>query len=85
MDPPEYVVLKGGEGVSLHLSLEKGKLPSQMSNYYIFVHDVEALYAHYVSLNLDIHREIGSQEYKMKDFDILDPDGNRLVFGQGES
>lgn len=84
-DPPDYAVLKAGEGVSIHLSKSsnKNKTLSVHTAVYIFVHDVDALYKAYQERGINIHTPIGDQEYGMRDFDIKDPNGYILTFGKG--
>lgn len=84
-DPPDYAVLKAGEGVSIHLSTQK-KAEELKDNrpieVYIFVHDVDALYKAYQDRGVKIHTPIGDREYGMRDFDVEDPSGNLLSFGK---
>lgn len=49
---------------------------------YIHVEGVDALYAEFVGRKVAIHRPLEVTEYRMKDFDLYDPDGNRLCFGE---
>ncbi len=84
MDPITYAVLKRG-GVSIHLSLsettiKKLQLRPAIS---IFVHDVDAVYNTFRAKNVGIYTPIGDRAYKMRDFDVLDPDGYMLTFGKG--
>ena len=83
-DPPSYAVLKANDQIQIHLSgygdLAEGRRPGGL---FVFVHDVDALYAHYLEQEVIIHAPLGNRQYQMRDFDILDPDGNLLTFGQG--
>ncbi len=83
-EPASYAVLKRGEGVSIHLTSSPNP-PSQGDHtaMYIFVYDVEALYQEYVGRGVDMDTPLGERDYGMKDFDLLDPDGYRICFGQG--
>ena len=49
---------------------------------YVWVDDVNALYAEFKSKGVKIAREIGDREYGNRDFDIEDCNGYRLCFGQ---
>jgi hypothetical protein len=52
-------------------------------NVYIVTDDVRSLYAEYSALpRLKISRPLGEQEYGMIEFDVMDLNGNRLVFAQ---
>lgn len=84
-DPPTYAVLKRG-GVSIHLSLSTDFDPAvhKGAMVYVFVHHVEALYREFLEKGLEFRAPLSVQDYKMKDFDLADPDGNVLTFGQGE-
>ncbi|HKF47439.1 MAG TPA: hypothetical protein VKB38_08785 [Terracidiphilus sp.] len=43
---------------------------------------VDALYAEFIEREVAISREIGDQPYRMSDFDLFDPEGNRVCFGE---
>jgi len=50
---------------------------------YIVTDDVKALYAEYSALSgIKIPRPLCPQEYGMLEFDVIDLNGNRLVFAQ---
>jgi uncharacterized glyoxalase superfamily protein PhnB len=49
---------------------------------YIDVTGVKDLYAEFLSRNVAINRALERTDYRMKDFDLIDPDGNRLCFGE---
>jgi predicted enzyme related to lactoylglutathione lyase len=49
---------------------------------YIWVEDVDALYAEFRKKSLKIVRDICDQEYGCREFDIGDCNGYRLCFGQ---
>lgn len=83
-DPPEYAVLRRG-GVSVHLTLGK---PDERSRSdapiaYVFVHNVDLVYAQLVSSGAEISEPVADREYGMRDFDIKDPDGYCFTFGTG--
>ena len=84
-DPPSYAVLAAGENASVHLSLLD---PEDRANpprgiIYIFVHDVDKLYQDCLDQGIKIKVEIGDRDYRMRDFEIKDPDGNLLTLGKG--
>ncbi|WP_114492486.1 VOC family protein [Candidatus Ulvibacter alkanivorans] len=84
MDPITYAVLKR-DGVSIHLSLSETTIKKLQVHpaISIFVHDVDAVYNAFRTKNVEIYTPIGDRAYKMRDFDVLDPDGYMLTFGKG--
>ena len=49
----------------------------------IFVTEVDALYDEFRSRGAQVVQPSGDRPYGMRDFDVDDPDGNRLTFGMG--
>lgn len=49
----------------------------------VFVTDVDALHAELLARGAHIVRPPQDYDYGMRDFNVLDPDGNDLCFGQG--
>ena len=83
-DPIEYAVLKRGD-VGVHLSLQNhrqrnGDVHTQL---YVFVHDVQAVHAEFVTNGVKQISEPTTYEYGMTDFDVKDPNGHILSFGKG--
>ncbi|MEO0338027.1 MAG: VOC family protein [Bacteroidota bacterium] len=84
-EPVTYAVLNNGGNAAVHLSLldpERRKSPVK-SIIYLFMHDVDAMYKRCLDEQIDIHVEIADRDYRMRDFEVLDPDGNLLTFGKG--
>jgi len=81
-DPPRYICLRLGDA-SIHLSSHAP--PAGPSHVCIFCSGVDALHAQLVARGVKIEVPIADRPYGMRDFDIIDPDGHRLVFGQGIS
>ncbi len=85
-DPPTYATIKRDD-IGIHLTtlddLEDDYRPR--TALFIFVYDVDAVWAEYQEKEVKIVAEIGDREYGMRDFDIEDPDGYRLVFGKSLS
>lgn len=48
---------------------------------YLYVDDVDALYAEYRNKHVKIFRELQNEAYGVRDFTIETPDGHRLAFG----
>jgi len=86
-DPPSYAVLKAGEHVQIHLSQRPQQAEAAAAGagtmVYIFVQDIDGLYQAYSQREVAIHTPIGDRDYGMRDFDLLDPDGNIISFGAG--
>ncbi|MEO1494726.1 MAG: VOC family protein [Pseudomonadota bacterium] len=82
-DPPGFAIVQRGD-VTLGLFLpESGNVsPNDWWAAYIYVDDVNALHAELAALDLDDISEPRDQEWGCRDFDVVDPDGHRLAFGQ---
>ena len=84
-DPVTYAVLKK-DGVSIHITLKvDNHVPSkEHCALYVFVHNVEEIYRQCMKNKVPILGKPEVRDFKMKDFDIIDPDGYILSFGKGE-
>jgi uncharacterized glyoxalase superfamily protein PhnB len=51
----------------------------------IFVRDVDAVHAELAARGANIVKPPQDYDYGMRDFDVLDLDGNQLVFGMGSN
>jgi uncharacterized glyoxalase superfamily protein PhnB len=49
---------------------------------YVYVRDADALYAEFLENGADVQSEPVSQPWGLREFSVLDSDGNRLTFGQ---
>jgi catechol 2,3-dioxygenase-like lactoylglutathione lyase family enzyme len=49
----------------------------------VFVRDVDAVHAELAARAANIVKPPQDYDYGMRDFDVLDPDGNQLIFGMG--
>jgi len=58
------------------------RLPGQCA-VNVFVTEVDALYDELKSRGARVLQPPGDRPYGMRDFDVDDPDGNRLTFGMG--
>ena len=83
-DPPTYAVLVRG-GVSVHLTeRDDDRVPSTSHCVlYIFVYDVDEIFQQCKKAGVNISNEPTDRDYKMKDFDIKDPDGHIISIGKG--
>lgn len=70
------------DGVELHLSAApEGREPPR-SRVYCFLRGVDRYAAAVRERGGEILHEVADQPYGMRDFDIDDPDGNRICFGE---
>lgn len=82
-DPPEFCIVQRGD-VTLGLDLSRdGSIPlNQWWAMYIYVEDAEALRTEFLGHGLEPTEMHRPTHYGCIDFDIVDPDGHRLAFGQ---
>jgi len=83
-DPLFYVCLCRDE-VALHLVSSRGGRAPGQSVLCVFVTDVDALHAEFAGLGAKVTGPPQTHDYGMRDFDVLDLDGNRLIYGMGVS
>jgi len=80
-DPTFYACLCRDD-VAVHLiSDQKTKRLPGHGGVAIFVKDVDALHGELSARNATIPRPPQDYAYGMRDFDVIDPDGNQLTFG----
>ncbi|MGX1324770.1 catechol 2,3-dioxygenase-like lactoylglutathione lyase family enzyme [Bradyrhizobium sp. USDA 377] len=81
--PPSYACLCRDE-VGLHLlaASRTKRLPGH-GGLCIFVRDVDKLYAEVSARGARLLNHPEDRDYGMRDFDVLDGDGNQLTFGMG--
>ncbi|WP_291731291.1 VOC family protein [Leisingera sp. F5] len=82
-DPPGFGIVQRGQ-VTLGLDRsESGEIPvNQGWAAYLYVEDADALHAEFTALNLPHLSLPEDREYGCRDFQIKDPDGHGLAFGQ---
>ncbi|MBX3502380.1 MAG: VOC family protein [Alphaproteobacteria bacterium] len=81
--PPYYVCLCRDE-VQLHLlsAAQTRRQPGQ-AGLCVFVRDVDAVYEELKARGADIPKPPETYPYGMRDFDVIDPDGNQITYGMG--
>jgi catechol 2,3-dioxygenase-like lactoylglutathione lyase family enzyme len=81
--PTSYVGLCRDE-VALHLLAARrtSRLPGN-GGICIFVRDVDAVHAELAAREASIPKPPQDYDYGMRDFDVIDLDGNQLTFGTG--
>ena len=84
-EPVTYACLCRDE-VQLHLAPASltGKVAGQ-GQLCLFVRDVDAIHAELAARGARILKPPHSYDYGMREFDLLDPDGNRLIYGAAAS
>ena len=80
--PPDFGIVQRGN-VSLGLSGTGAGTPGpEMWACYLYVTDIDALHAEFAGLELEHLTEPRDQPYGCRDFELADPDGHRVAFGQ---
>jgi predicted enzyme related to lactoylglutathione lyase len=81
-DPPGFAILQRGQ-VTLAVDVADGPPPvNRWWATYIYVEDAEALRAEFVERGIEVTEMHRPTHYGCIDFDVIDPDGHRLAFGQ---
>lgn len=82
-DPPGFCIVQR-DGISI--ALDGGDTPVPTNQWwavYVYVEDVTRLHAEFSALELSNLTEIRrGNPYGCDDFDVIDPDGHRIAFGQ---
>jgi uncharacterized glyoxalase superfamily protein PhnB len=72
--------------VALHLlSAQQTKRLPGNGAVCVFVKDVDSLHAELAARGAKVVKPPQNYDYGMRDFDVIDPDGNQLTFGMGSS
>jgi len=82
--PPTFCICCR-DRVTVFLDQVRTQHPIPLNQYwalYIYVDDVDAMYADVQSRGSKIDRAIEDQDYGCRDFDIRDPDGHLIGIGQ---
>ncbi len=77
-DPVRYAILQNGN-CELHLSHSEDPVRTQA---YFFVDGVSAFYKAVTARAPNITCDIEDHPWEMREFEVADPDGNRLIFGE---
>ena len=82
-EPVNFAIMQRGTvTLALDLSQQASTANNQYWASYIYVKDVDLLYEEYQALGVTIQRPIEDTHYGCRDFDVMDPDGYLLAFGQ---
>ncbi len=77
-EPPRYSILQQGN-TELHLTLTT---EARATVAYFFVDNVEGYYEAVKAKGANITEEITDYPWDMREFEVTDPDGNRVIFGE---
>ncbi|MDT7044038.1 glyoxalase superfamily protein [Candidatus Nitronereus thalassa] len=82
-DPARFGIIQRGRCILFLDSWHEGKESSgQVWDAYIHVSNLQELFKEFESAGATIARPITKTVYDMLEFEITDPDGNRLCFGE---
>ncbi len=77
-EPVRYAIIQNGD-TELHLT--QSEKPHKAGAYF-FLHGVQEYYDAVKKNGADITQEIADQPWEMREFEVADPDGNMLIFGE---
>ena len=83
-EPPTFCIVTR-DRVTVFLDKVRTPHPIPLNQYwavYMYVDDVDAMYAELKARGVVIDREIEDQFYGCRDFDVRDPDGHLIGIGQ---
>jgi predicted enzyme related to lactoylglutathione lyase len=81
---PSYYACLCRDDVQLHLiAAAQSQFPPGQGKLCIFVTDVDTIHAELVKRGARVKTAPQTWPYGMRDFDVVDLDGNQLIFGMG--
>lgn len=82
--PPSYAVLTLGENIQWHLAQSDQAANGQKRNpfVYVYVHDTDAMYELLKGNGAKNITPPENASYGMRDFELIDPENNVIVFGK---
>ncbi len=78
---PNYVAI-ARDGVQIGLAVDKARTAASRVSCYINVSGVDVLREEFRLRSVKIAKELATQPSKMREFGVLDPDNNSLIFGE---
>jgi len=83
-DPPYFAIVRRDEFVTIHLSeREDTSREIPPSSVYVFVSNIDLLYAEFKHKGLEMFSPPEDQEYGMREFEVRDNNGHFVIFGEG--
>ncbi len=82
--PPQFTIVQRGT-VTLGLTLRAEPARHEWWAAYLYVSDAEALREEFLATGIDCTEMHRPENYGCIDFDVIDPDGHRIAFGQSLS
>ncbi len=83
-DGPDFCIVQCGR-VTIALDRSRDNAPIPANQYwaaYVYVEDADALCERFRQAGAQIVRELEDMPYGLRDFDVRDPDGHLIAFGQ---
>jgi catechol 2,3-dioxygenase-like lactoylglutathione lyase family enzyme len=82
-DPPRFGILERDRAVVFLDAWHGGRPPRETGwDAYLHVRGLTALHAEFAAAGANVVRPVEGTIYGMLEFEILDPDGNRVCFGE---
>ncbi len=81
-DGPDFAIIGRG-GITIALDRSRDGAPVPVNQYwaaYVYTDDADALHREFTDNDVDIPRGIEDTFYRMRDFDVRDPDGHLIAF-----
>lgn len=80
-EPPQFTIVQRG---AITLGLARRDIPAKHEWWaaYLYVSDAEALRSEFTEAGITCTEMHRPEHYGCIDFDVIDPDGHRLAFGQ---
>ncbi|EJB05406.1 hypothetical protein Rleg9DRAFT_4289 [Rhizobium leguminosarum bv. trifolii WSM597] len=80
-NPVGFMVLKK-DAAEIHLSQNRGHVPTTVNVFHMFVDDVTTLYELCEKAGVRIVKSLKDKDYGQRAFVLADPDGNRIDVGE---
>jgi len=82
-EPPSFVIVQRGDVTIGLFHPEHGEVaPNAQWAAYLYVDDVDRLHAEFETVDGAVPGPLCDQPYGCRDFDLVDPDGHCIAFGQ---
>jgi uncharacterized glyoxalase superfamily protein PhnB len=78
-DPPTHAIIRRDD---IRLGIAPRDRDFGPASVYVFVERVDELYEECMARGVALNRPLEVSEYGTKEFDIIDPDSNRICFGE---